>query len=181
MRCIVVLLAAVLTTACSPLLAPPFGPSGFRTAARYHRPEPPVIGRWDNVVGIRPGTAVGIVVADGSVRTGTFIKAALRSLQLQVDGGTQELARADVLRVDVLADRAGTGTAGEIAAGAAKGALGLGGVLMAIPYLATGDVIVPPARFWGLGAVVGGLDAAEKRRAQTGERTVYIAPELVGG
>ncbi|HVL68595.1 MAG TPA: hypothetical protein VM364_15135 [Vicinamibacterales bacterium] len=175
------MIPALVATGCAPLLVPPpmtahRGP--FARPAAVAPLPPPVVGRWDNVVGIQPGTLLGVISADGTARTGRFAGAGLRWLRLHSDGAEIELPREDVLRVDVLpqADRVDEG---EVVKGAARGALALGGLMMAVPYLLTGDVYVPPARFWATGAVVGAAGAIQEERFLKGGRTIYVASELV--
>lgn len=105
--------------------------------------------------------------------------AAYRPERLQVNGSAVELPREQVMRVDVT-PRAGGVAGQDVAVDAARGAASLGGLMMAIPYLITGDVHVPPARFWGLGAVLGAADAVQGR-AESRERTVYVSRALVSG
>lgn len=178
-----IVLASIASVGCAPLLSAPLADLAHarRHPAAVSRPAPPVVGRWDNVVALAPATPLTVIIADGSVRTGRFLTAGLRSMRLRVNGSEVDLPRDEILRVDVTPRAAGAVDGGDVVVGAARGAASVGGLMMAIPYLITGDVHVPPARFWGLGAVLGAADAVQKGRAENRERTVYVSRALVSG
>ena len=179
---LLVVVATLATTACAPLLYPPS--HGFpqrRGHTAMVRPPDPPIGRWDNVVGLPAGVVLGIVTANGDVHTGSFVKAGMQWLRVAGGRGDIELARADVMRVEILGHAAGGINADAVVGGAAKGAATVAGAMMLVPYLLTGDVWVPPARFWGLGAALGAAGAVQKGRLDAQSRTVYLAPGLLGG
>jgi hypothetical protein len=73
-----------------------------------------------------------VITGDGSATTGVFVRAGLRSLTMHAAGTEVELRRDDVIPVDVLSSEGRRG--GDVARGAACGALPLGGALMAVPY-----------------------------------------------
>ena len=176
-----VVVASLTTTACAPLLHP--GVHGFPTRRAAHpgavRAEPPV-GRWDRVVAVRPGTPLAIMTTSGEQRTGTFIHAGMDWLRISADGAVTELPRDQVMRIDVLAGGRDGARAEDVLAGAAKGAAAFGGAMMLVPYLITGDVWVPPARVWGVGAAFGAAGAVQKGRLAEDSRTIYLAPGLLG-
>ena len=149
---------------------------GRPAPAVAHAYEPSPLGRWDQVMYLKPNFVIGVLAADGTTQVGRFIRADIRSLRFQANAAELNLRREDVIRVDLLAlPDAGQSDAEEIAIGAAKGAAAMAGVMAAIPFLVTGKVWVPPARFWGAGAVAGGIDAAQRNRYERRPRTIYIA------
>lgn len=176
---IVAVLAALSTGACAPLLHNPgFGyprPYAQRPAAVQ---QDIVTGRWDRVIALAPGATLAVMTTDGDVHVGRFVKAGLQWLSVAVDGAPRELARADVMRIDLVSAPVERGGGDEVMRGAAVGAATMGGAMMVVPFLATGDVWVPPARFWGFGAALGAIGAVQKRKLEARDRTVYLAPEL---
>lgn len=186
-RALLVLLAVVGTTGCAPMLygpgrmVPPHGlfAPPARPAVGPGSPWASVVGRWDNVVGLNSNALVGIVTADGTLRAGRFVRAGSGFVRLLESGVEVELPRADVARLDLLKS-AEPIDGGELVRDAARGAALTGGLMMAVPYLITGRVYVPPARFWAAGAVAGGVASYQLQRFGRAERTVYISPDLIG-
>lgn len=179
-------LLAVGTVGCAPMMYGPgrtapvyglFGPPARPMAAIDSSPAS-VVGRWDNVVGLNPTAQVGIVLADGSHRTGRFLRAGMDFVRILENGIEIDLSRDDVARLDLLKNGAGIDGA-EIARDAAVGAAVSGAMLMVVPYLITGRVEVPPARWWAAGAVAGGAGSYEQQRFAHAARTLYVSPDLV--
>jgi hypothetical protein len=161
----VLTIAALSSGACAPMLM-----------GGGYAQQPPALGRWDQVMTLRPNWIVEVLDAEGVMHNGRFIRASVRTLRISTSAGEIELPRADVIRVELLDAQDGADTGKNVAVGAATGALALGGGMALIPYLATGKVILPPARFFGLGAAMGAVDAAQRDRHGRRPRTVYIAP-----
>jgi hypothetical protein len=147
-----------------------------RAAPRAAAAPPSPVGRWDEVMALRPNWIIDVLDAEGDTHTGRFVRASVRSLRLVKSGGELELPRREVVRVDLLhaQDTPGT-TAREIGTGAAAGAATMAGGAMLIPFLLTGKVFLPPARFLAAGAVLGGVTAAGELRHERRPRTVYVA------
>ena len=137
-----------------------------------------VTGRWDNVIALAPGANLAVMTIDGDVHVGRFVKAGLQWLSLAVDGTARELSRADVMRIELVSGSGSRGGADDVMRGAATGAAAVGGAMMLVPYLVSGDVWVPPARFWGFGAALGAIGAVQRKKLEAHDRTVYLAPEL---
>jgi hypothetical protein len=177
MAALAVLMASVVVSGCAPMYGRPmFGPvSG---ASRAHRVpyEPPPIGRWDAVMSLAPDSVIEVLAADGTTHIAQFVKASLASIALVENGAPAALPRAEVVRVTLLPGVRTADGVQNAAAGAAKGAAAAGVGIALVPYLMTGHVWVPPARFWGTGAVLGAADAITRQRDSRRPRTVYIAP-----
>jgi len=124
---------------------------------------------------------ISVLTTDGSTRTGVFLRATGSSLILS--GGSDSdvsIPRLDVIRVDLIrASGRGQSIARNAAAGAAAAAVSAGVGLALIAYLHSGDIWIPPARVWGVSAVLGaGYGAAGAMMNQQEEsraRTIYIA------
>ena len=174
----IVLVASVGAGACAPMIGRPmFGAPMYGQPPVVAQPyQPPALGRWDQVMSLKPNFVIEVLAADGTTQAGRFIRADVQSLRFQANANEVNLRREDVIRVDLLAvPHAGATDAQEIATGAAKGALTMAGAMAAIPFLISGKVWVPPARFWAAGAVVGGIDAAQRNRYERQPRTIYVA------
>ncbi|HXG55208.1 MAG TPA: hypothetical protein VNJ03_07480 [Vicinamibacterales bacterium] len=172
----VVMAVSVGTTGCAPMLA-----AGMFAHPRQARggpaPAMPPIGRWDQVMSLRPGATIAMLTADGTTRAGQFVKASVRSVAFVAESGEIELPREEIIRVDLVrALPSGHRTAKTVVTGAAQGALLAGASVAALPYLLTGNLWLPPARIWGFGAVAGGLKAGQGDAHERMPRTVYIAP-----
>jgi hypothetical protein len=182
-----ILLAVAGTAGCAPMLygpghmGPPrgvFAPPS-RPMAAHGSPWESVVGRWDNVVALNPTAPVGIVTADGTLRAGRFLRAGTSFVRILENGVEVDLPRGDVARLDLLKSAEGIDSAA-VVRDAARGAAITGGLMMAVPYLITGRVYVPPARLWVAGAVAGGAASYQQQRFARAERTVYISPDLIG-
>jgi hypothetical protein len=176
---IAVIFAAGASGACAPILGAPMMGRGMYTPP----PRPTVsaaptspFGRWDEVMSLRSNWIVEVLDAEGFTHTGRFVRASLHSLKFVTTGGEHELARPDVIRVDLIQADDGPGTtAKEVGLGAAAGAAGMAGAMALVPFLAAGKLIVPPARFWATGALLGGAKAAQAGREARRPRTIYLA------
>lgn len=177
---IALLFAAVASGACAPLLGAPMMGRGMyapppRPPAASAAPTPP-FGRWDEVMSLRQNWIVEVLDAEGVTHTGRFVRASLHSLKFVTTGGEQEVIRRDVIRVDLIQADDGPGTtAKEVGLGAAAGAASMAGAMALVPFLATGKLMLPPARYWAAGAALGGVQAAQAGREARRPRTIYLA------
>jgi hypothetical protein len=127
--------------------------------------QPSVVGRWDNVMILQPGTPVQALTMEAGLTEGRLVSATGSSLRLQTPAGLVDLAAADVVRVDRLPE---TTSVREGLRGAATGA-GLVGVL----GLLVGQA--PPARVFAAGAITGAYTGVQMHLAAPGRGTVYLA------
>ena len=180
-KTVVVLIAALTTGACAPLMG------GAIAAGRYGRPmfgpppppayQQPSLNRWDQVMSLRSNWIIEVLDAEGQSHNGRFIRASVKVLRFSTNAGEVELAKQDVVRVDLLDAQTSGGDAGtKVAVGAASGALVTGAGIALIPYLLTGKVIVPPARFFVAGAAMGAAGALQQQHHDRRPRTIYVAP-----
>src|SRR5687767_3368609 len=175
-KIVIVFAAALSCGACAPLMG------GAIAAGRYgrpmHAPPPPAymqqpsLNRWDQVMSLRPNWIIEVLDTEGRLHTGRFVRASVKVLLFSTNAGEMELTRQEVVRLDLLDAQTSEGDTGKaVAAGAAKGALATGAGVALIPYLLTGNVIVPPARFFVVGAALGAAGALQRqdldRRART--------------
>ena len=174
---VVVLMASVTAGACGPIYGRPmFGPMSGSLHASRAAYEPPPIGRWDAVMSLQADSLIEVLAADGTTHVAQFVKASLGSLALVENGAPTAMPRMDVVRVTLLpSPRTTDATVKDVAAGAAKGAAGAGIGVALIPYLLTGHLWMPPARIWGMGAVLGAAGAVGREKDAQRPRTVYIA------
>jgi hypothetical protein len=129
------------------------------------------IGRWDNVMMSGVGTPLMVLMMNGTTAFGEVVSATSDTLRLRVASGELEIAASEVMRVDRLVGRAPDAVK-DTARGAAFGA-GVVGVL----GLITGHV--PPARLFGVGAIVGGYQNHELAGLARGAATIYLAEAAV--
>lgn len=179
----VMLLGLVFATgtcgACAPILgAPMMGPARYAPPPKpsaVAAPAPP-FGRWDEVMSLRPNWIVEVLDSAGYTHTGRFVRASLQTLKFVTTGGEHEIARGDVIRVDLIQAEVTPGTtAKEVGLGAAVGAVGTAAATALLPFLFSGKVMLPPAPYLGLAAVAGGVTAAERGREARRPRTIYLA------
>lgn len=171
------LMATFGSGACAPMMrGPMYGPGMFGPPARPAIVQASPAGRWDEVMSLRPNWIIDILDAEGTMHTGRFVKASVKSLRFVTSSGEIELVRRDVIRVDLIHAEDGPGTtAKEVGIGAASGAASMAGAMALIPFLATGKLFAPPPRFWATGAVIGGLHAAQRAQSNRRPRTIYVA------
>ena len=174
-----ILAVGFATSACAPYPAPYVpGYAGF--AQPLVRPLPAVSvdqsasarGRWDNVMLLAGGSVIGVLTMDGQ-RVGTLSRADGYRIRLVVDGIEQEIARQDVLRVDLVhlpgsdVRAVARKTAGGALLGAGAAAL-FAGVL-------GGSAWPPPGVLVRGGAALGGVSGAASGLAEREGRVIYIA------
>jgi len=172
--------AGLATSGCAPYLAP-YGPGyGGGFAQPLVRPLPAAAvdqsaaarGRWDNVMLLPVTSVVGVLTMDGQ-RVGTLSHADGYGIRVLVDGIEQQIARADVLRVDLVhlpgsdVRAVARRTAGGALLGAGAAAL-FAGVL-------GGTAWPPPGVLVRGGAALGGVSGAGAALADRQGKVIYIA------
>jgi len=175
---VLVLLVTLLATGCAPMYTGAIAAGGpLRPRAASTRPyEPPPIGRWDAVMSLRKASTISVLTNDGSTRTAVFAGATVDSLILVGSVSDISIQRLQVVRVDLVrASGRGESMARDAAVGGLVGAVTAGVGLALIPFLASGDVWVPPARVWGVGAILGAAGALMNPKEDRLPRTIYIA------
>jgi hypothetical protein len=125
---------------------------------------------------LRPNWIVEVLDSDGYTHTGRFVRASLQSLRFVTTGGEHEIARRDVIRVDLIhvEDAAGA-TAKDVTLGAAAGAVGMAAPTALLSFLFSGKLTLPPAPYLAAGALAGGVTAAERGRQARRPRMIYVA------
>jgi hypothetical protein len=178
----VILLVAVLAAGCGPMYTGALiGAGPVRPGAVPTRPyQPPPIGRWDAVMSLGTSSLISVLTTDGSTRTALFVGATVDSLILAGRDAKVAIPRLDVVRIDLMrAPGRAKSLVKNAAAGALTGAAVAGIGVALIPFSASGEVWLPPARVWGVGALVGagyGIAGALTNPNEDGRpRTIYIA------
>ena len=170
-----VALACVGAAACSPLLDP-YGYGPRRRAAPRAYDVPP-IGRWDQVLSLKPALVISVIQADGSIQTGRFAGATAAVMRVIVQGAEITVPRDDVMRIDVAQTLpAGKGTLRSVTLGAAGVSLATVLSLQILPLAFAGELWNPPARTWITSAAGGAAAGWWSDRRTRGPRTIYIAP-----
>lgn len=171
-------IAAVVTTACSPALyglpgrSYPLHPS---LGQRHSYVEPTPTGRWDNVMRLPRGSTIDVLTANGAANVGPISGADIDTVRVVVDGADVRIARADVVRVD-LVDMAGS-EAVAVARKATRGALLGAGLAALISGVVGGEAWPPPGPVLRGGAAIGGVSAGEVEVMKRAGRLIYLAPE----
>jgi hypothetical protein len=132
------------------------------------------VGRWDVVMALRRGSVIRVATKDGALHTGRYVGSVVHGLLLETDIEVQ-IARRDVLQVDLLKDLRYRSMKRSILGGAASGALAFGAYEVTLGLLFAGSAHMPALRTWALGAATGaGLGALGAATARP--RTIYISP-----
>jgi hypothetical protein len=175
---VMTLVLTLIAAGCAPMYGGGMTGAGLlRPRAAAVRPyEPPPIGRWDSVMFLDKGSTLGVLTADGTTRIGVIVHADVNALTLAHSGAPESIPRPDVVRVDLLraAGRAKS-VVKDAAAGAVAGAATAGLGVALLPFLASGEVWLPPARVWGVGAAFGAAAAVMNKKEERRARTIYIA------
>ena len=159
---------ATLSSGCATMSGSWLGPSRGPSAPQHCNP----LGRWDMVMALRNGSVIRVATKDGALHTGRHAGAAAHGLLLETRAQVQ-IARADILQVDVLKDSDRSVTR-SILRGAASGALAFGAYEVTLGLLFAGRAHMPALRTWALGAASGaGLGALGAATARP--RTIYIS------
>ena len=168
---VMILAAALMTSACSPMMYGFRPPHYNRRAAPPAEPPMAVAGRWDNIMMLAPGTPLKVLTMDGEVVAGRMVTASARMLRLSAGQAALTIATQDVARIDrgSATDEAGQAARGAIYGAAAVGWLGLLAGRM------------PPPRIFLAGALGGASLSAGAAAVAPGPATLYLAPEIVQG
>jgi hypothetical protein len=178
MKMLLLVVATVLTTGCSALLQP--GPY-HRSRYGYGRPSMVAsdyapVGRWDLVMRLPRQTTIDVLTRDGQAHVGWFGGADEQHVRLDVAGAAVQLARVDIVRID-LVDMPGS-TTGAVARRAAGGAiLGTAGAAL-LAGIIGGQAWPPPGALLRAGAAGGALAGGEAELARRHPRIVYLAPNM---
>ena len=180
-KMLLVITAAMATTACSPAL---YGiphrrmPSpGYYGQPRAYVEQVPT-GRWDNVMRLPRGSTIDVLTQDGAANVGPISGADINSVRLLIDGAEARIARADVVRVD-LVDMAGSETV-SVGRKAARGALLGAGFVALLTGVVGGDAWPPPGAALRAGAAIGGVSAGQAEVMRRAGRLIYLAPQQPG-
>ena len=177
---LVLLPLALLATGCSPMLYPGYGramPAPYPPAAYAPAPPPLPVGRWDNVMRLPVTSTIDVLTLDGTPNVGAFVSADAQSLVIQTNGTDVRIARADVIRVDMV-EAAGSQVRA-VARSTAKGAL-LGAGASALVSAVIGGPAWPPPGVWlRTGAAVGGVAGAQSALVARQPTMVYLAPSQI--
>ena len=159
------LFAGAATSGCAQLLSPYGYGRGYRP---YPVARPPVMpvdttaaarGRWDQVMRLPAGAVIDVLTLDSSAYVGQLRGADGHTVRVMVNGIEEQIARGDVLRVD-LVDLPGS-EVGAVAKRATAGALlGLGAAAL-IGGVIGGEAWPPPGALLRGGAAIGGVAGGE--------------------
>ena len=173
------LFAAAATSGCAQLLSPYGYGRGYRP---YPVARPPVMpvdttaaarGRWDQVMRLPAGAVIDVLTLDSSAYVGQLRGADGHTVRVMVNGIEEQIARGDVLRVD-LVDLPGS-EVGAVAKRATAGALlGLGAAAL-IGGVIGGEAWPPPGALLRGGAAIGGVAGGEAALVARQGRLVYLA------
>ena len=181
-KLILIVAAAGLTTGCSPLMySGPYGavpPPYYGYGQRRPHVEAVPFGRWDNVMRLPRASTIDVLTKDGAANIGLIAGADAQSVKLVVDGVEMRIARADIVRIDLI-DLAGSDTAA-VARKAARGALIGVGVVAAITGVIGGELWPPPARAVRAGVALGAVGAGQDEAIRRSPRIIYLAPDHSG-
>lgn len=168
-----ILLLATCSSSCASHYGVP-GPAHPRTARDHDDP----VGRWLAVMTLRCGVPVRVVTRSGGIHTGRVTASSHDYLVVDQNGAAVRMERGDILRVDLPPDA--RSRIRSIVGQTAAMALALAGYEVFLGLLFAGDLHVPPARTWAIGAAAGaGLGAAGAVLARS--RTIYVSPEAACG
>jgi len=174
------LLAGLAASGCTPYATAygsPYGP-GYRYAIMapayppmgdaYANPR----GRWDCVMLLPSDSMISVLTMDGA-RVGKLTRADGYGVQVNVSGMEEQIARADVMRID-LVDLPGSEVAAVAKRTAGGAALGLGAAALIAGVLG-GEAWPPPGALLRAGAATGGVVGAQSALIDRQSRVIYIA------
>ena len=169
--------AILLLATCSSACASHYGGLGPAHPRTPRDREDPV-GRWLAVMTLRRGAPVRVLTRGEGVHTGRLTASSDDHLVVDQNGAAVRMERGDILRVDLLTD-ARSRIRGVVGQSAAM-ALAMAGYEVFLGLLFAGDLHMPPARTWAIGAAAGaGLGVAGAVLSRS--RTIYISPEATCG
>ncbi len=166
----VLLTFATISSGCATTSGSWLGASRRPIALQHYAP----VGRWDVVMALRRGSVIRVATKDGALHTGRYVGSVVHGLLLET-GVEVQIARADILQVDVVKDLRHGGMKRSILGGAAGGALIFGAYEVTLGLLFAGTAYMPSLRTWAMGAALGaGMGALGAATARP--RTIYISP-----
>jgi hypothetical protein len=170
---------AMLSAGCAPLLHSPLlgaprtrAPFVGGPAAMASAPGALPFGRWDNVMRVPRMSVLDVLVTDGTAYVGPILSADAREARLLVDGSQVTVARADVVRVDLVRTAGAVSGVRRVVRGAALGA----GAAVLLGAVVGGDVWPPPGPLVRGGAAIGALTGMEAAELDRRGQILYIAP-----
>jgi hypothetical protein len=165
---------AMLTAGCSPLLYPGAysSPAAGRTRSAVASPSLPV-GRWDNVMRLPRLAVIDVLTRDGIPTVGGFSGADAVSVRVDVGGTQVEIARDQVIRIDLVAPPRSQVRAA--VRGAVGGALLGAGAAALFAGVIGGEAWPPPGPLVRIGAAQGGLTGASSAISERQGRLIYLA------
>jgi hypothetical protein len=132
-----------------------------------------VRGRWDLVMRLPTQSVIDVLTSDGAAHVGQLIGVSRDTVNVMVKASEQKIARADVLRID-LVDLPGS----EVRAVARRAA---GGALLGIAAAALAGAVIggeawpPPGALVRGGAAIGGVSGGQAALAERQGRLIYVA------
>jgi hypothetical protein len=173
------ILAAASASGCTQLLTPFAYDQLRRGSFPAQSPAIPVDpgfavrGRWDLVMRLPARSVIDVLTIDGAAHVGQLTGVERDTVNVMVNGSEQKIARADVLRID-LVDLPGSEVRA-VARGAAGGALlGVGAAALAGAIIG-GEPWPPPGGFVRGGAAIGGVGGGQAALAARQGRLIYVA------
>lgn len=175
-KLLLALIAALLTTGCSPLMYPGHYRRMPSPYAAGIAAESAAFGRWDRVMRLTRGSTIDVLTQDGIANVGTIVGADAQSVRLVIDGAETRILRSDVVRIDLM--NPGAGKPAAVARRAAGGALiGVAGMALLAGVIG-GEAWPPPGIFLRAGAAGGALSGAQSELLQPKTTLIYVAPML---
>jgi hypothetical protein len=167
---------AMLTAGCSPLLYP--GAYSYPAVGRARpaaaSPSLPV-GRWDNVMRLPRLAMIDVLTRDGFPTVGGFSGADAVSVRVDVGGTQLEIARDQVIRIDLVAPPGSH--VGAAVRGAVGGAVLGAGAALLFAGIIGGEAWPPPGPLVRVGAAHGGVTGAASAISRRQGRIIYLARE----
>ena len=171
--------AAAMTTGCAHMVSPygpayrPHGVARPYALAAPVDPELAARGRWDNVMRLPRGTVIDVLTMDGAAYVGALDSVDGATVRVLVRGGDHEIARANVMRID-LVDLPGSEVRAVARQTGIGAAVGLGAAAL-ISGVIGGSAWPPPGALLRTGAAIGGVAGAGAAMTARSQRAVYLA------
>jgi hypothetical protein len=174
----VIAAAAVLTAGCSPLM--------YNGASGMYRPIPPPYyghpqsevvptGRWDNVMRLPRTSTIDVLTKDGAATVGLIMSSDVQTVHLHANGAEVAIARADIIRVD-LVNLAGSDSRAVVRKAARGALLGAGAVALVTGVIGS-QSWPPPGQAMRAGIAMGAVGAGQAELTRRAGRLLYLAPD----
>ena len=175
MLSVLVIVAVVGSSGCAQVLGAPDYGSGTGRPGEHDYLRTSVVSRWDRVMSLSPNWKIEVVDGNAVTETGRFVRASPWSVTLLAAAGEREIARDDVIRINLVGtdDRSAKH---RLAAGAAWGALVYGLSMSLIPSAGGGKLWAAPPKVWAGGAAIGVIQMTGQIASDRRRRTIYVAP-----